>query len=281
MYSKLVEIFRISFEVHSKFIRSSFEKFHYSKNFQNSQNKKELLSKSKIFIRTFEKFYNNIKIKENHLKYIYNKFKKLIFPETLVEIFEYSKNIEKLGYFCRNISKCLLLDNTGNIVEHSHIIFFTEIMIKRIIISENLLIDGTFTFPKSFYQTIIIMFYDPICFKMIPGIFIAIKNKNLEGYNECFKYIRDYIYKYVKDDLKKIKWKMFTTDFEYILYQAFKNVINQIENLEHKGYFFHYLKNIRKYLVKNGFITKKKADDYKYIIDNCYRLPLKKILTKL
>ena len=78
------------------------------------------------------------------------------------------------------------MDNTGNIIEHSHIIFFTEIMIKRIIISENLLIDGTFTYPKSCYQIIIIMFYDPIYFKMIPGIFIAINNKTLEGYNECY-----------------------------------------------------------------------------------------------
>ena len=74
------------------------------------------------------------------MKYIFNKFKKLIFPETLDEIFEYSKNLENLGYLCRNISKCVLLDNTGNIIEYSHIIFFTGIMIKRIIISENLLI---------------------------------------------------------------------------------------------------------------------------------------------
>ena len=44
------------------------------------------------------------------------------------------------------------------------------------------------------------MFYDPICFQMIPDIFIAINNKTLEGYNEFCKYIRDYIYKYVKDD---------------------------------------------------------------------------------
>ena len=181
----------------------------------------------------------------------------MIFPETLDEIFEYSKNVEDLGYFCRNISKCLLLDNNGNIIEHSHIIFFTEIMIKRIIISENLLIDGTFTYPKSFYQTIIIMFYDPICFKMIPGIFIAINNKTLEGYNQCFKYIRDYIYNYVKNDLNKIKWKKFTTDFEYSLYTSFKNIFSRLENLSHKGCFFHYLKNIRKYLVKNGFTTKK------------------------
>ena len=61
------------------------------------------------------------------------------------------------------------------------------------------------------------MFYDPILFKIVPGIFIAINNKTLEGYNQCFKYIRDYIYNYVKNALNKIKWKMFTTDFEYSL----------------------------------------------------------------
>ena len=79
---------------------------------------------------------------------------------------------------------------------------------------------------------------------------------------------------------KKIKWKMFTTDFEYSLYSAFKNIFNQIENLQHKGCFFHYLKNICKYLIKNGFTAEKNKDFYKYIIDNCYRLQLKKILTK-
>ena len=130
-------------------------------------------------------------------------------------------------------------------------------MIKRLIISENLLIDGTFTYPKSFYQTIIIMFYDPICFKMIPGIFIAINNKSLEGYSQCFKYIRDYIYSYVKNDFNKIKWKMYTTDFEYSLYTSFQKIFKDLNNLNHKGCFFHYLKNIRKYLVKNGFTTKK------------------------
>ena len=37
------------------------------------------------------------------------------------------------------------------IIEHNHIIFFTELSINRLIISENLLIDGTFTYPKGFY----------------------------------------------------------------------------------------------------------------------------------
>ena len=125
---------------------------------------KNLLTKQKKFIRTFNRLYEKIKIKDNHLKYLFTKYKKIMFPQTLDEIYEYCKNVEDLGYFCRNISKCLLLDNKGNIIEHSHIIFFTELMIKRILTSENLLIDRTFTYPKNFYQTIIIMLYDPICF---------------------------------------------------------------------------------------------------------------------
>ena len=52
------------------------------------------------------------------------------------------------------------------------------------------------------YQTIIIMFYDPIIFKMIPGIFIAVNNKTKPGYIKIFSFIRDYIYKYFANDLK-------------------------------------------------------------------------------
>ena len=153
-------------------------------------------------------------------------------------------------------------------------------MMKRLLTSENLLIDSTFTFPKNFYQTIIIMFYDPLCFKMIPGIFIAINNKTLEGYSESFKFIRDYIYNYINNDYNKIKWKIFTTDLEYSLYTSFKNVFYQLENLTHKGCFFHYLKNIRKYLVKNGFKSNDKLDFYRYLINNCYKLPLKANIDK-
>ena len=38
------------------------------------------------------------------------------------------------------------------------------------------------------------MFYDPILFKMIPGIFIGINNKTLQDYTLIFRFIRDYIY---------------------------------------------------------------------------------------
>ena len=99
---------------------------------------------------------------------------------------------------------------------------------------------------------------------MIPGIFIAINNKTQQGYTEIFKFIRDYIYKYVANDLNKIKWKYFTTDFEVSLHESFKNVFSKLENLKHKGCFFHYMKNIRKFLVKNGFTKKINIDKYNY-----------------
>ena len=40
----------------------------------------------------------------------------MIFPETRDVIFEYLKYAENLGYFCRNISKWLLLDNNENLI---------------------------------------------------------------------------------------------------------------------------------------------------------------------
>ena len=138
------------------------------------------LSSLKTFQRNFLIYHekNKIKIKKNHLKYVFNKFKNICFPRMLDEIYEYCKYIEELGYFCRAVSRASILDEKQQIIDHSHLIFFTELSIKRLIISENLLIDGTFIYPKGYYQTINIMFYDPIIFKMIPGIFISINNKN-------------------------------------------------------------------------------------------------------
>ena len=240
------------------------------------------LSSLKNFQRKFLKYYdkNKIKMKKNHLKYVFNKFKKICFPSTLDEIYDYCNYIEGLGYFCRSVSRESLLDEKKQIIDHSHLIFFTELSIKRLIISENLLIDGTFTYPKGYYQTIIIMFYDPIIFKMIPGIFIAVNNKTKPGYIKIFSFIRDYIYKYVANDLNKITCKYFTTDFEVSLHESFKNVFNKLENLKHKGCFFHYMKNIRKFLIKNGFTKKINMDKYNYIIKKCYNLPFKKNINK-
>ena len=72
--------------------------------------------------------------------------------------------------FAEYCSIITLSNNENKLFNHKQMIFFTDDNIKRIIASENLLIEATFIYPKLFYQTLIIMFYDPIYFKMFPGI---------------------------------------------------------------------------------------------------------------
>ena len=156
---------------------------------------------------------------------------------------------------------------------HSHIIFFSEENIKRLINSEHILLDCTYVYPINYYQTLIIMYYDNILNKMIPGIFPIINNKYLIGYSLIFSYIKNYIFSLINNDTTKIKWISFTTDFEVGLYRSFQNTFNNIKNLKHHGCFFHYLKNIRKFLIKHGFTKKENESHYKYIINNVYKLP--------
>ena len=92
----------------------------------------------------------------------------------------------------------MFLDSKRKIIDHVHIIFFKELSIMRLIISENLLINGTFTYSKGFYQLIIIIFYEPLIFKTIQDIFIVINNKTLNEYYLIFKYIKQYISIYRK-----------------------------------------------------------------------------------
>ena len=67
-------------------------------------------------------------------------------------------------------------------------------------------------------QTIIIMYYDIIIEKMIPGVFIIINNKTEEGYLDCFLYLKYYIDKLVIINKKElVHFTTFTTDFEIAL----------------------------------------------------------------
>ena len=52
---------------------------------------KDYLSINQNFIKSFKEIYtnNNLELKENHLNYLYKKYKKYCFPETLHEIYEY------------------------------------------------------------------------------------------------------------------------------------------------------------------------------------------------
>ena len=118
---------------------------------------------------------NKIKIKEYHLKYLYSKYKQICFPNTLDDIFSYCNIIDDFGCFWRNICKKTILNTKKELLIHSHIIFYIDGTINKLVASENILIDGTFIYPPSFYQTIvIIIYYDIIYYKMIPAIYIAI-----------------------------------------------------------------------------------------------------------
>jgi len=65
---------------------------------------------------------------------------------------------------------------------------------------------------------------------------------------------------------------------DYIL--VLKKFFNNLNNIKHNGCFFHFLKNIRKYLIKNGFTKKENETHYKYIITNVYKLPFKNNIDK-
>ena len=113
-------------------------------------------------------------------KNLYYKIKRNLNQLYLEDIFEYAKKLSNGEYFFRYIGYKILISKEKKIIENKNFIFFTDFDIKRLIASEHLLIDGTFVYPMDYMQTIIIMYYDVIIEKMIPGIFIIINNKTLE-----------------------------------------------------------------------------------------------------
>ena len=193
---------------------------------------KSYLSSQSLFIKQFNNLYenNNIIIRDYHLQYLYKKYKDKCFPNTLDQIYDYCNYIENIGFFCRNCTKISLFNKEKKLFNHEHIIFFTDDNIKRIIASEHLLIDSTYTFPEKFYQTLIIMFYDPIYLKMFPGIFVAMNNKFYERYLEVFKYIKYYISNEINYNYYKLKWETFTTGFEETLFKSFKTTFENIKD---------------------------------------------------
>ena len=235
------------------------------------------------FIKFSKKFYysnrlnKKFDIKETMFKNLYYKIKRNLNQLNLEDIFEYAKKLSNGEYFCRYIGYKILISKEKKIIENKSFIFFTDFDIKRLIASEHLLIDGTFVYPMDYMQTIIIMYYDVIIEKMIPGIFIIINNKTLEGYKDSFTYIKEYIIKSNNQSRKKFKFKTFTTDFEIALFKAFNEVFNEGNEIKHIGCYFHYLQNIRKYLQKNGLTAKKNIEYYNSIINICKSFTLYEI----
>lgn len=85
-------------------------------------------------------------------------------------------------FFCREISEKQLITNHHKIIKDKSIILFSDCDIKRLSYNKHLLVDGTFIYPSGYKQTVIIMYFDEILNKMIPGVFILLNNKYKEGY---------------------------------------------------------------------------------------------------
>ena len=73
-------------------------------------------------------------------------------------LYEYYKKLDNDEYFCRKILIKLLITKDNKIIDHKTLIFFTDFDIKRLIVSEYLLIDVTFVYPFNYMKTIIIMY---------------------------------------------------------------------------------------------------------------------------
>ena len=128
--------------------------------------------------------------------------------------------------------------------------FYSDFDFKRIFASEHILVEWTFVYPSGFTQTIIILYYDIIIFKFIPGIFILINNKTQLGYEHAFRYIKENMDKYANLNKEECKWQTFTSDFERALITSFNNIFNTNNKIRHIGCYFHYLKNCRLRLVQ-------------------------------
>ena len=51
-------------------------------------------------------------------------------------------------------------------------------------------------------------------------------------------------------------------------------------DIKYNGCSFHFLKNIRKFLMKNGFTKKGNENHIKYLMNNVYSLPFKSKINK-
>ena len=216
----------------------------------------------------------NYEIKPSYFKNLYYKLYQTIFPSNSEEIYNYSLKLNNGEDFCRSIIISTIITREKKKFEHKHILFFSDYDIRRLIASNHVLIDGTFSFPKGFSQTIIIMYLDTIVLKMIPGVFAVTNNKCYEGYKCIFTDLLSKINMYTKSDNTKLKFISFTSDFEYSLYSSFNDVFKSIcPNIRHIGCLYHYMANIEKKLRHYGYGETKRKKEHDEIIKFFVDLP--------
>ena len=214
------------------------------------------------------------KIAENHLKNLFQKFKNILLPKNLSEIYNYANSFEDIGPITRSYEVKIIANENNERLEHKHIIFFIDYHFKRLFSSNHILIDCTFIFPIGYAQTMIIMYYDTILYRFIPGLFVLINNKTGNGYQHIFIDIIEIIQSYEKEVKSLLNWVSIATDFEKGLIKSIElEIINKYDNIIHYGCFFHYIKNIRKKLINLGFGTDANKGIYNEVIEFCYELP--------
>lgn len=153
-----------------------------------------------LFKKTFKDLYNDKNIdydfplNDNFLSNIISKWKnnsiRFIKSVALKEIKDYENRLILREY--RNIP----LENNSKIKISSleYIIWANSENLKRIKVSKNLFVDGTFHHPPEFYQLLIIMYKDVITNLKLPGIYILLNSKT------------ELIYDLVFESLIKIIW---------------------------------------------------------------------------
>ena len=250
-----------------------------NKNNPNSLSLSKFIEYGNSYIKDIE--INDYQPKPTYFKNLYYKLTEKIFPNNSEEIYNYSLKLSNGQDFCRSNITTNIITRENKKIEHKHILFFSDFDIRRLIAAKHILLDGTFSYPKGYRQTIIIMYLDPIIMKMIPSIFAVVNNKSYEGYKCIFTDLLSKIKIYNKSDNTSLNFDSYTSDFENALYSAFYDVFKSIRpNLKHIGCFYHYMNNIEKKLRAIGYGEKKNKILHDEIIKFFGSLPFKKDVNK-
>lgn len=214
-----------------------------------------------LFKKTFKDLYNDKNIdydfplNDNFLSNIISKWKnnsiRFIKSVALKEIKDYENRLILREY--RNIP----LENNSKIKISSleYIIWANSENLKRIKVSKNLFVDGTFHHPPEFYQLLIIMYKDVITNLKLPGIYILLNSKTELIYDLVFESLIKIIW---YNNLMDIKVETIVTDQELALIKVIKKYF---PNARRISCLFHCKQNILRNLRVYGLMKKNKKEE--------------------
>ena len=131
--------------------------------------------------------------------------------------------------------------------EHEHVIYISDYFIKKLNKASHFYIDGTFIYPPEFKQLIVILYYDDVINKRMPGLFALINNKKENYYLYLFQRIKDIL---TIEKTTDLKINSYTVDFEKGLINALNIIFPEIKCI---GCYFHYTRALRKKSKELGF----------------------------